>query len=101
MIITVTIIMIIIIIAGMTSEEKGKFIQCHGKEDQACGGKFNFREQLMPYYWNDVTVPRLCALRFRESFIEPCNIDQFTCFKLQLPAGNTTEPISWRKIPSP
>ena len=81
MIITVTIIMIIIIIAGMTSEEKGKFIQCHGKENQACGGKFNFREQLMPYCSKDVTVLRLRALKFRESFIELYTIDAFACAK--------------------
>ena len=63
---------------GMTSEEKKKFIQSHGKEEQACGRKFNFREQLMAYCSNDVTVLRLCALKFRESFIELCNVDPFT-----------------------
>ena len=85
MIITITIIMIIIIIAGMTSEEKGKFIQIHGKEEQACGGKFSFREQLMSYCSNDVTVLRLCALRFRESFFELCTIDHVTCVYIYLP----------------
>ena len=96
MIITITIIIIIITIAGVTSEEKGKFIQCHGKGEQVCGGKFNFREQLMFYCSNDVTsdVLRLCAVRFRESFIEPCTIDPFTCVTLHLPARNTTGPIS-------
>ena len=84
MIITVTIIMIIIIIAGTTSEEKGKFIQCHLKEDQACEGKFNFREQLMSYCSNDVTVLRLRALKICESFIELCTIDPFACVKLHL-----------------
>ena len=48
-----------------------------GKEERACGG--NFREQLMAYCSNDVTILRLCALKFRESFIELCNIDPFTC----------------------
>ena len=48
-IIVIIIVIIIINIAGMTSEEKGKFIQWHGKEEGACAGKFNFREQLMAY----------------------------------------------------
>ena len=64
---------------GMTSEEKGKSIQWHGKEEQACIGKFDFRERLMAYCSNDVTVLRLCALKLRESFTELCNIDPFTC----------------------
>ena len=50
----------------------------HGKEEEACGEKFKFREQLMAYCSNDVCVLRVCALEFRESFIELCNIDSFT-----------------------
>ena len=32
----------------------------------------------MTYCSNDVTVLRLCALKFREYFIELCNVDPFT-----------------------
>ena len=46
-------------------------------EFQRCGGLFNFREMLMSYCANDVTVLRLCALKFRQLFIELCGIDPF------------------------
>ena len=63
--------------SGKSATEKVKNKQWWEREFQRCGGLFNFREMLMSYCANDVTVLRLCALKFRQLFIELCGIDPF------------------------
>ena len=62
---------------GKTAEEKEKFLKWYEEERRNLGGQYSFREQIMSYCANDVTVLRLCALKFRQDFISLCNIDPF------------------------
>ena len=60
-----------------TTAEKKKLMGWHGGESVRCGGRFDFREQIVRYCSLDVTVLRLCALKFRQDFIDICKIDPF------------------------
>ena len=60
-----------------TAAEKNKFMEWHGEESFRCGGRFHFREQIVRYCSLDVTVLRLCALKFRQDFIDIYKIDPF------------------------
>ena len=56
------------LIESRTKEEKEKFLKWYKVERKVCGGKFNFRDQIVKYCSMDVTVLRLCALKFRSDF---------------------------------
>ena len=58
-----------------TMGEKKKFMGWHGEENICCGGSFDFRAQIVRYCLLDVTVLRLCALKFRQDYIDICKID--------------------------
>ncbi|XP_055353927.1 uncharacterized protein LOC129599656 [Paramacrobiotus metropolitanus] len=51
-------------IDGMRKQQKAEFLKWHAEAKAAANGVFNFREQMMTYCSNDVTVLRLCALKF-------------------------------------
>ena len=57
--------------------EKKKFMGWHGEENICCAVRFDFRAQIVRYCSLDVTVLRLCALKFRQDFIDICKIDTF------------------------
>ena len=63
--------------SGKSAKDKVKNKHWWDGEFRRCGGLFNFREMLMCYCANDVTVLRLCALKFRQLFIELREIDPF------------------------
>ena len=60
-----------------TMGEKETSMGWHGEESVRCGGRFDFRAQIVRYCSLDVTVLRLCALKFRQDFIDICKIDPF------------------------
>jgi len=64
-------------IDGRPADEKAKFMTWWNEESVKNGGMFDVRKQLMDYCSNDVTVLRLCALKFRKDFIDLCKIDPF------------------------
>ncbi|XP_055352832.1 uncharacterized protein LOC129598801 [Paramacrobiotus metropolitanus] len=51
-------------IDGMRKKQKEEFLKWHAEAKAAANGVFNFREQMMTYCSNDVTVLRVCALKF-------------------------------------
>lgn len=64
-------------IEGRKKKDHKDFQKSRDKEAEKNDGYFNFREQLMSYCSNDVTVIRLCALKFRKDFIFLCNVDPY------------------------
>src|SRR5262249_54718282 len=62
---------------GLKSKDKAKFLNWHEEEKKRCNNQFNFREEIVKYCSNDVTVLRKCALKFRNDFISLTNMDPF------------------------
>jgi hypothetical protein len=59
-------------------KSRKEFAAMHALEKQEKKGRFNFRKEIVSYCSNDVTVLRLCAMKFREQFISATKIDPFT-----------------------
>ncbi|XP_055339180.1 uncharacterized protein LOC129588818 [Paramacrobiotus metropolitanus] len=53
---------------GMKQKEKQEFLKWHAEAKEAANGCFDFRAEIMSYCSNDVTVLRLCALKFVQDF---------------------------------
>ena len=62
---------------NLKTKDKKKFAEWYAEEKLRCSGKFNFREQIVKYCSNDVTVLRKCALKFREDFIALTGMDPY------------------------
>ncbi|MCY7363680.1 MAG: DNA polymerase, partial [Ignavibacteria bacterium] len=65
------------IIEKRATEEREKFIIWHAAEKLKNSNLLNFRYEITKYCSNDVTVLRLCVLKFRDDFISLTKVDPF------------------------
>ena len=61
----------------MSEKERKDFFVWWTDECLSMRGRFDFRKEIKDYCSDDVTVLRLCALKFREDFIGLCQVDPF------------------------
>lgn len=65
------------IIEGKTLKEKQIFLGWHAAENLSCGGVSDFRQQMVVYCSNDVTVLRQWDLKVRDYLLNLTEIDPF------------------------
>lgn len=66
-------------------EDKKAFLERYSTEKETCDGVFDFRQEMVNYCCNNVTVLRKCVLKFREDFLNLTELDPFESVTIVAP----------------